>query len=48
MAKEKRMPIFMANGHFAIHHNQDSISGEWPVALKSEYSDTKKSRMKLG
>ena len=23
-------PIFMANGHLAIHHFQDSIYGEWP------------------
>ena len=48
MAKKKEWPIFMANGHLAIHHYQDSISGEWPVTIKSEYSDTKKSRAKLG
>ena len=28
--QKNEWPFFMANGHLAIHHNQDSISGEWP------------------
>ena len=28
--QKNEWPIFMANGHLAIHHYQDSISGEWP------------------
>ena len=41
-----RIP-FLANGH-GHSLGIESDSGEWPVTIKSEYSDTKKSRAKLG
>ena len=41
-----RIP-FLANGH-GHSLGIESESGEWPVTIKSEYSDTKKSRVKLG
>ena len=38
-----RIP-FLANGH-GHSLGIESDSGEWPVTIKSEYSDTKKSRV---